>query len=364
MAVPSSGELSLFGISREFADNAYTAVIPSGYNTPFSLGTIASENTINKNSTISPITKSQEAGNNSFNNNGEYQNGSEIRFSDFYSYDHDAAQAFTDNNAVAKSITTGSGQAISINSTTDYSLTEDNAFTIGFWIKVGWDNNLNTNVHLFAMNDGSTTGRLQQLRIFYNEANNRLEFRIGHNSNNRSLNFWPLHSHLTATGLQGSSASQYWSSATTANRGNVNGNNYTHLVITKGTATTLAANNIAAYWNGTKLGNAFYTNGNNFGTVSMNTNARRVALGSNAHTLTKCGNNNETKYNGLTIFNKQLSDSEVTTLYGSGSPVSPTVASGIGNLIGYYNFESDGSDTSGNSNDSFTISGNSNIEAK
>ena len=271
------------------------------------------------------------------------------------------AAAFVDNNAVAKSITTGSGQAIVISSTSAYSLTQSDAFTVGFWIKAGWNNSLNTNIHFFAMNDGSSTARNQQIRIFYNESNNRLEFRIGHDTSNRSVNFWPLHSHLSATGLPGSSASQYWSSS---NRGNVNGNDYTHLVISKGSGTTLAASNIAAYWNGTKLGNAFYSSGNNFGTVSMSTAARQVALGSNSHTLAKSGNNNETKYNVLTIFNKQLSDSEVTTLYNSGAPASPTVADNIGNLQGYYNFESDGSDTSGNSNESFTISGNSNIEAK
>ena len=271
------------------------------------------------------------------------------------------AAAFVDNNAVAKSITTGSGQAIVISSTSAYSLTQSDAFTVGFWIKAGWDNNLNTNIHFFAMNDGSSTARNQQIRVFYNESNNRLEFRIGSDSSNRSLNFWPLHSHLSATGLPGSSASQYWSSS---NRGNVNGNDYTHLVISKGTGTTLAASNIAAYWNGSKLGNAFYSSGNNFGTVNMSADARLVALGSNANNLAKSGNNNETKYNVLTIFNKQLSDSEVTTLYGSGSPVSPTVAGNIGNLVGYYNFESDGSDTSGNSNESFAINGNSNIEAK
>ena len=269
---------------------------------------------------------------------------------------------FADNNAVAKSITTGSGQSVHIAETEAYSLTQENAFTIGFCIKAGWDNNLNTNIHFLAMNDGSSTARNQQIRIFYNESNNRLEFRIGHDSSNRSLNFWPLHSHLSATGLPGSSASQYWSSS---NRGNVNGNNYTHLVITKGTGTTLAASNIAAYWNGTKLGNAFYSIGNNFGTVEMNTEARLVALGSNANNLEKSGNNNETKYNVLTIFNKELSASEVTTLYNSGTPVSPAVANdSIGNLVGYYNFESDGSDTSGNSNESFAINGNSNIEAK
>ena len=272
------------------------------------------------------------------------------------------AAAFVDNNAVAKSITTGSGQSVHIAETEAYSLTQASAFTIGFWIKAGWDNNLNTNIHFLAMNDGSSTARNQQIRVFYNESNNRLEFRIGSDTNNRSVNFWPLHSHLSATGLPGSSASQYWSST---NRGNVNGNNYTHLVITKGTGTTLAASNIAAYWNGSKLGNAFYSSGNNFGTVEMNTEARKVALGSNANNLEKCGNNNETKYNVLTIFNKELSASEVTTLYNSGTPVSPAVANdSIGNLVGYYNFESDGSDTSGNSNESFAINGNSNIEAK
>ena len=271
------------------------------------------------------------------------------------------AAAFVDNNAVSKSITTGTGQAVFIDETTTFSLTEQNAFTIAFWIKVGWNNSLNTNIHFFATNDGSSTARNQQIRIFYNESNNRLEFRIGHDSSNRSLNFWPLHTHLSATGLPGSSASQYWSSS---NRGNVNGNDYTHLVISKGTGTTLAASNIAAYWNGTKLGNAFYSSGNNFGTVSMSTAARRVTLGSAAHHYEKSGNNNETKYNVLTIFNKQLSDSEVTTLYNSGTPASDTVASNIGNLVGYYKFESDGSDTSGNSGPTFTISGNSNIEAK
>ena len=271
------------------------------------------------------------------------------------------AAAFVDNNAVAKSITTGSGQSVHIAETEAYSLTQENAFTIGFLIKAGWDNNLNTNIHFLAMNDGSSTARNRQIRVFYNESNNRLEFRIGSDTNNRSVNFWPLHSHLSATGLPGSSASQYWSSS---NRGNVNGNNYTHLVITKGTGTTLAASNIAAYWNGSKLGNAFYSSGNNFGTVSMSSDARKVALGSNANNLEKSGNNNETKYNVLTIFNKELSASEVTTLYNSGTPVSPTVAGNIGNLVGYYTFESDGSDTSGNSNESFAINGNSNIEAK
>ena len=340
MATPSTGNpISLAGIKAEIDSNAYNASATA----QTSLQTIATETTINTNSAKFP------------NSAAPHQ------MSEWYSYDHDAAAAFTDNNAVSKSISTGSGQAITIAETTAYSLTQANAYSIGFWIKAGWTNNLNTNLHFFAMNDGSSTAANDQIRVFYNESNNRLEFRIGSDANNRSFNFWALHSNLSQTGLPGSSASNYWSSS---NRGNVNGNNYTHLVITKGTGTTLAANNICAYWNGTKLNNAFHTNGSNAGTINMSTNARRICLGSNAHTFAKSGDSNETKYNVLTIYNKQLSDSEVTTLYNSGTPASTTIASGIGNLQGYYNFESDGSDTSGNSNESFTISGNSNIEAK
>ena len=58
-----------------------------------------------------------------------------------------------------------------------------------------------------------------------------------------------------------------------------------------------------------------------------------------------------------------MSDSEVTTLYNSGTPASDTVASNIGNLVAYYNFESDGSGDVAD-NPTFAINGNSNIEAK
>ena len=271
--------------------------------------------------------------------------------------------AFTDDKAVSKSISTGSGESISVSSTTHFNFVQSDAFSIGFWIRVGWTNSLNTNIHFFAANDGSSTARNQQIRIFYNESNNRLEFRIGSDSSNRSLQFWALHSNLSANGLAGSAASQYWSSATTANRGNVNGDNFTHLMITKGTGTTLAASNVAAYWNGNEMTSAFYAAGNNFGTVSMDaSSARRITLGSAAHHYEKSGNNNETVYNDLTIYNKQLSDSEVTDLYNSGTPTDATQLSTSGNLRGYYTFEnSDGTDSSGTSGPTFTVSGDSSI---
>ena len=237
------------------------------------------------------------------------------------------ASTFDNGFSLRKSLTTGESNSVklvSANNLTTYFNSvfgsASSAFSLSFWIKAGWDNSLNTNIHLFHVNAGGTDSREQQVRVFFNESNNRLEFRMGSNTEDRSLNFWPLHSHLSATGLPGSAASQYWSSS---NRGNVNSNDFTHLVITKGTGTSLAATNIAAYWNGTKLGEAFYSSGNNFGQglANMSTSDnRRITIGSNAHQFAKCGNNTETFYDEFAIFGVELSQTQVTALYNSGVP--------------------------------------------
>lgn len=257
-----------------------------------------------------------------------------------------AAAAFSNSRSLSKSTTTGEGNSVRLNAadglTTFFnSIFGSNtaAFSVSMWIKAGWNNSLNTNIHFLAVNDGSTTGRNQQVRIFYSENNNRLEFRMGQDNSNRSVNFWALHSNLSQTGLSGSAASQYWSSS---QRGSVNSNDFTHLVITKGTGGTLSASNIAAYWNGNKLGNPFYTSGNNFGTINMTdtSSARRICIGSNAHTFEKSGNNNNTIYDEISIFNIQLSDSQVTDLYNGGVPQdASTVVDDAEEIMAHYRFE-------------------------
>ena len=162
---------------------------------------------------------------------------------------------------------------------------------------------------------------------------------MGQDNSNRSVNFWALHSNLSQTGLAGSAASQYWSSS---NRGNVNSNDFTHLVITKGTGGTLSASNIAAYWNGNKFGNAFYSSGNNFGTINMTdtSSARRICIGSNAHTFEKSGDDSNTIYDEISIFNIQLSDSQVTSLYNGGVPQdASSVPDDSEEIMAHYRFE-------------------------
>ena len=83
---------------------------------------------------------------------------------------------FTDTQAVAKSVTTGSGNAVYItDSDGDYTYDQADAFTISFWIKPGWTTALNTNTHLLASSDVAGGGaNADSFRLYYYENNNRL----------------------------------------------------------------------------------------------------------------------------------------------------------------------------------------------
>ena len=273
------------------------------------------------------------------------------------------APSFTDTYAVSKSITTGSGQAVRIaDDGGAYSYIQSDAYSISFWVKAGWSSALNTNIHLFSSNTGSSA-HTNMIRIYYNESNNRLYFEFRSASNAKKYNFWLFHANsgnysaaYSAAGLGGS----YWSAS---NRGNTGDDDMTLITITKGTANNAGSSNVNLYWNATDCGIGHYgANGFSQGTPSQNTSNRQVALGSNTwDTYTKSGNSTETIYNDLTIWNKKLSASEVSSLYNNGTRMDATTHSAASDLQGYYKFENNGDDSSGNNNAAFTISGNSNI---
>ncbi len=270
--------------------------------------------------------------------------------------------SFVDTYAVSKSITTGSGQAVRIaDDGGAYSYIQSDAFTISFWVKPGWNAALNTNVHFFSMNTG-TSSSSNMIRIFYNENNNRVYFEYRSATNAKKYNFWLFHANsgnysaaYSAAGL----GSSYWSNT---NRGNTGNDNMTMITIAKGSANNAGSNNVRFYWNGTDCGLGHYgANGFSQGTPSMSTSNRVVTVGSNSWVFQKCGNDQETIYNDLSIWNKQLSASEVSELWNSGARMDATGHSAAEDLHGYYKFENDGNDSSGNNHPAFTISGNSNI---
>ena len=358
MAVPSSGTISLAGIKAEVDNNAYNASATA----ETSLGTIATETIFNENSSSIPNATAPHA------------------MSEWYGYDHDAAAAFVNAKAVQKSTSTGTANQISFVDADDtFNFTGTTAWSISFWIKVGWTVNLNDNVHFIIGQKNNADKQIaDMIKIIYNEATNRIECRYGNvagSSHWYNQGGWLFHSQSSqyvagynAAGL----GSTFWNKA---NRGYTNSDGYTMITITKSTTNTAAS--MKLYWNATGIGAAPIQSNVNSSLRSSNglstTNDRRWSIGSNgihsgqssAGQQRKCGDEagDGTKYNDLTIWNKQLSDSEVSSLYNSGTVIDATGHSASSNLVGYWKFEGNGNDTI-HGEDNFTVSGSSAIVNK
>jgi hypothetical protein len=272
---------------------------------------------------------------------------------------------FTDEYAVKKSLTTGTANSINfVDTTDDLNFTGSDAFSISFWIKAGWSSSLNTNIHFFIGQKENASYQLSDMiKVLYNESNNRIRLQYGNKTNSKDTwtkqGEWLFHANggayaagYQAAGLGGT----YWSSS---NRGYVNDDDYTLITITKSTLN--GTSGMRLFWNANDAGAppVVYTSGSGSPAMST-TNNRSWSVGSNgvASGEIKTGNNTETLYNGLTIWDKQLSSSEVSELYNSGIPMDATTHSASSNLVGFWNFEQNGNDDSSNSN-TFTVSGSS-----
>ena len=285
-------------------------------------------------------------------------------FDKIFGADAPQAASFSDSYSVSKSITTGTGQAVRIaDSDGHFNFTHNQAYTISFWVKPGWNSSLNTNIHLFSSTTaGTTDSSANMIRMYYHESLNRLYFEYRSASNAKKSNFYLFHSNSgnhAAAYAAANLGSTYWSAA---NRGNVGNDNFTMITVTKGTSNSAAASNAQVYWNATSLGTGHYSSGTGQGTPSMSSADRQIALGSNSWNYSKSGNSTETQFNDLTVWNKKLSASEVSELYNSGARLEATSHSAASNLQMYYKFENNGTDSSGNSAPDFTLSGNSNFQ--
>ena len=236
--------------------------------------------------------------------------------------------------------------------TTDssFQLIQTDAWSISFWIKVGWTNGLNSSTYQIA-SAGSGGVQDNMWRVYYNENNNRLTLGWRSANNERSNNF--IYFHHTGAGeaaLQSGLGTTYWSSS---NPGYVNANGFTLITMTKGTGITAAASNWNAYWNGQNLGDPYYASGNNNGTPDMDAStARMFAIGNNAWTFAGAqgGNGVPTLLDEVSLWDTELSAAEVLEIWGgdgvlgetTGAPSNLQTSSMSSNLIGYWRFETDG----------------------
>ena len=271
---------------------------------------------------------------------------------------------FADAYAVSKSISEGVGEAVNIEDTDgNFNFRQSDTFSFSIWVRAGWSSSLNTNIHFWAMNDASSNNGNQKLKLLYNESNNGMQLSYGHDASNHHKNEWLFHSNTgnyaaayAAAGL----GAAYWSAS---NRGNVGDDNFTMITITYGGGASAASSNLKLYWNATDCGIGLYASGSHTGTPNMSTADRRLTVGSAAHHYKKSGNSAETVFNDFTIWNAELTSGEVSELYNSGTRLNATTHSQASALVGYYQFESDGVDTSGQSAPAFGVNGDSNIAA-
>ena len=352
MAVPGSGAISLAGIKNEVDEENYSA--GEAY-TNISLLALATETTFNTNSDSVPNAIAPHA------------------MEEWYGYDHDAAASFTDTKAVSKTISTGVSNAITFTDTDDtFNFTENEAWTISFWIKAGWASNLNTNIHFIVGHKSGTSYQVEDgIKILYNESNNRIQVRYGNKPNGSTVWYkdgqWLFHSNSGAYAAGYAAAglgSTYWSAS---NRGYVGNNNYTMITITK--AATNLASSLKLYWNANAAGSAPIQTNAGTAKIAANpmsaTDNRLWSLGSRGDyngNQDKAGNSTATVYNDVTMWSKELSASEVTSLYNSGAPMDAETHSAQSNLLGYWKWEGNGNAT--RSNDNFSIAGGSAIVNK
>ena len=255
---------------------------------------------------------------------------------------------FSNTKSLSHGIVNGTDAVYAASTASDFQLIQSDAWSMSFWIKVGWTSSFNSTIHFIASDSGAVQDNMWRLR--YNESNNRLYIGWRSASNQRSNNFWYFH-HTGAgeAATQSGLGTTYWSSS---NTGYVNANGFTLITVTKGTAITATAANVKAYWNGQDLGDAFYASGSNNGTPAMNaSDARNFAIGNNSWTYAgQSGNGVATLYDEVALWDKALSAAEVLEIWGgagvlgetTGAPSNLQTSSMAANLIGYWRFETNG----------------------
>ncbi len=277
---------------------------------------------------------------------------------------------FHNKNAVAKSVTEPGDTTHSIllaDSNGDFKFTDDSAFTFSLWIKVGHDASDGSSVYLLDISDLDATGSYDdQFLLYFYEPHNRLYFFMGSggSSSNRRENFWHFHQGgIYAAAQTASGGPNPWNSAA---RGNVGNDDYTMITITKTTANSSDHPDLTLYWNATDCGEGFYRGGSGGGAGTANLGSstdKKIGLGGSSINGNQSATAAEAKFMNLTIWDKELSSSEVTELYNSGAPLHVGTHSAYANCVGWWPFQDDGTGQIAGT-EAFTISGDSNIEAK
>ena len=252
--------------------------------------------------------------------------------SEFYSYDH-SASSVTDSDYYW--LGDGVNDTLRFTNHSSNLFGSNDDFSYSGWFRV--DETSNQMQWLGSFSEASPSGATQ-IFIQYNPTNARMQLRFrkggGGNFHQR---FWSISS-TNNTSITGVNSNGWYST----NRGNVNSEGFVHLVFTRDNSNT-ASSGMNLYWNGTKLPESIQFNSRSLATF----NIRSVAIGD----AVSSSPNNASVFKGgidqVSVYSKTLTQSEVTALYNSGTPMTCSDAGVTTNLLAEYRLENNTTNTSG-----------------
>lgn len=173
----------------------------------------------------------------------------------------------------------------------------------------------NTNMVLWDFNAAGFNAGNNNNRVFltYSQNVNRFVLRVRSNAQNFDRQ-WALHSNNSATGT-GTNSGVKW---TSTNRGNVNSDNFCHLVCTYDASQSSPSNAFKIYWNGTEL-----TSQANALSQGRTAFTAANAVIANAVSNTTAAGAAKVDMDEWAFYTDVLTSSEASTLYNSGTIVSP-----------------------------------------
>jgi len=177
--------------------------------------------------------------------------------------------------------------------------------SISLWFRV--DRTSKDNMLLFDIYPQGTTTSANRFFLNYSSSLNRFVARYRSNSTNFDRQ-WALHgTNGSVTGVTSSSTG--W---VTSQRGNVNSDNFTHIVLTYDGTQSTASSAFKMYWNAGELTNTAVSNN---GTRS-NFDFTEITFGNDYNN----GTGDASGYDEMRVYDKVLSSSEISDIYGQGSP--------------------------------------------
>lgn len=189
--------------------------------------------------------------------------------------------------------------------------------SFSFWFRI--DRTSKDNLLFFDLYPQGASSNANRFFLNYSANLNRFVARYRSSSSNFDRQ-WALHSNSGVTGVSNSSTG-----LTTSQRGNVNSDNFCHIVVTYDGSQSSASNAFKCYWNAGELtSQAVANNGSR-----SNFNFTELTWGNDYNS----GTGDASGYDHMRVYDKVLSASEVSSIYNSGTPVNSFHDGVTGGLI-------------------------------